>query len=206
MNNKFMQLKKWYEYRTTRERLFFLGLCWAFMYAFFSFFLFRPITNQYDNLFAATKDLKGKISSWNRQIEAVKKISDSPLYKKWLQEKQISNNIRGKYQDLLQTFSVNQWQDIIKTILLPQNNIRVVQIKNFPESTATPLVISGQKKIYQRKLDLVIYGQYFETLNYLNHLDQAFPNIHWDTFDYQVIQYPVAKVEMELSVYYEKKQ
>lgn len=207
MNPYLFRFKKWYDYRSTRERLFILGLCFAFMYAGFYFFIYSSIENRQMSILSQIRKINDNNKSWSMQIEAIKKISDSPLYQKWLSQQQQSINIRGKYQSLLKTFSLNQWQNIIKTVLQPQPNIRLVEIKNFPETAHTPLMLEGEKKkIYQRTLLLVVYSNFFDTLNYMNKLETAFPNIHWTSLNYEVLQYPVAKVEMELSVFYEKNQ
>ena len=101
--------------------------------------------------------------------------------------------------------SSQNWQDIIKTILHSENNVTLDQIKNSPETEFQPTNIDGKgSQIYQQQLLLVIYSNYFDTISYLKKMESALPNIHWNSLKYEVTEYPVARVEMEFSMLYEK--
>ena len=114
-------------------------------------------------------------------------------------------NLEGQSVFLKNLTSSKQWGDVIKTVLQSQNNITLEQIKNFPETVYNPLQLQNVVlKIYQQQLLVVVYSNYFDTINYIQRLEQVLPNLRWDSIHYQVIQYPVGKVEMEFSILYEK--
>lgn len=205
MNWYIIQFRKWYENRITRERVLLLILSWAILYFLFHHLIFKPINARQAALQADIKALDTQIDTWNMQLEELNKLSQSPLYKQWIIHRRSFVNLQHQYQYLMKTPAAKQWQDVIKTILLTQSNITLAQIKNFPEAAYNPTNLpSSLSNIYQQKLLMVFYSNYFDTLNYIKKLESALPTVHWDTLRYQVAQYPVANVEMEFSILYEK--
>ncbi len=197
--------KKWYEHCSIREKILVLGLAFAFQYAIFSFLFFTPIAKNKTKLHNAIKDLKNQTTNWETQIGSLNNIAESAIYKKWQKQYQSLSTLQNQYQYLLETSSSKQWQNIVKILLYPQPNVTFVQVKNFTESPYRFAGAANQEtNIYQQKLLLVIYSRYFDTIAYLQRLEKLLPNIHWDNLHYKVAQYPVAKVEMEFSIFYEK--
>ncbi|SRR5579883_447396 len=205
MNEWLATLKNWYEPRPLRERIIILVLSWVALYAIFYFLFFSSLESETTALQINIKSLDDQINSWNTQISALNQISSSPLYKNWLQQHELFANLQKKYKDLLETSPTKQWQDIIKTILQSQPNITLVQIKDFPEVAYNPAKLPiSSSTLYEQQLLVIVISNYFDTINYIQHLESTLPNIHWDTLHYQVVQYPVAKIEMEFSIFYDK--
>lgn len=205
MNKYILKFRSWYEQCQTRERLLVIVLCWAILYGFFSVFFFKSLEYKQTLLVAQVKQSQSQLDNWKTQIDALNKISESPLYKQWLSQHKLFQRLEAQYKYLLNTSSSKQWQDVIKTILRSQNNITLVQIKNSPETLYNQANVGeGAVKIYQQQLLLVINANFFDTVSYIQQLEEILPNIHWIKLDYQVTQYPMAKIEMEFSILYEK--
>ncbi len=205
MREQIIAFKIWYEARPTREKLLVLVLTCAIIYALFNYLLFNPLDKEEVRLTQNLKTSRQQIKMWQTQIKTLQSISETPLYKKWQAQRQLFDSLQGKYKGLIQSSPATQWQDIIKATLGSQKNITLVQIKNLPESLYNPAGLPADaNKIYEQRLTLIIYSNYFDTLNYIRTLEEALPNIHWTTLNYTVAQYPVAKVEMEFSIFYEK--
>lgn len=205
MNKYILSAKKWYEACSIREKLLTIILSWALLYCVFYFFLFLPLETREKNLEDEIKGLRSNMDNWNTQISALINIAKTPLYKQWQQQHSKFQNLQSKYQNLLQSSSSKQWQDIIRTILRSKSDINIIQIKDFPETLYNPPDMAGLTiKIYQQKLLIIFYSDFFKTVDYLQHLEQLLPNLRWDKLNYQVTQYPTAKVEMEISILYEK--
>jgi len=205
MRQQIATFKIWYEARPMREKLLVLGLLCAIIYAFFSYLLFSPLDKEAITLANNLKTAQHQIKNWQIQINALEKIATTPLYKKWLTQRKLFDHIQGKYKDILQASPTTHWQDIIKTMLNSQKNITLIQIKNSPETLYNPPGLpQGSTKIYEQRLTLAIYSNYLDTLHYIQTLEEELPNMHWSTLNYTVAQYPVAKIEMEFSIFYEK--
>ncbi|TAK74635.1 MAG: hypothetical protein EPO11_06600 [Gammaproteobacteria bacterium] len=205
MNEWLISLRNWYEPRPSRERVLILFLGWAIVYALFYFIFFSPLDKESKALHETLKTEEDTITNWEVQIAALNKIATTPLYKKWQQQNKLFVSLHQKYKNLLKSSSTKQWQDIIKTVLQAQTNITLVQIKDFPEVVYNPanLPISSTT-LYEQRLLVVIFSNYFDTIDYIQHLESLLPNIHWNSLNYQVTQYPVAKIEMEFSIFYDK--
>ncbi|HVE44658.1 MAG TPA: type II secretion system protein GspM [Gammaproteobacteria bacterium] len=203
MNIIFIQFKEWYNTCKTRERILAIFLGWSILYGFFYFFLFKSLDREADLLNADIRNIHHQIKSWDAQIDALNKLSTTPTYKKWLVENAALNKLRTQYKRFLTTSAANQWQDVIKQILSHYPNIKLEQIKNMPESLYQPENINDTN-IYQQTLILTFDSNYIDTFNYIQQLESALPQVHWDTLSYEVTQYPLAKIEMEISILYDK--
>lgn len=205
MHYQLVRFKNWYESRQPSERLCINLLGWALIYALFSLFFLNPFSTKQTYSINQIKSIKDQMKTWNEQINTLNQISYNPLYKQWLKQHQTLTHLQTQHKFILQTASAHEWHHIIKTILQPKNNITIAQIKDFPESVYNPTNVADAKSIiYQKKLVLTFYGNYFDTITYLQQLEKSLPNIHWDSLNYQVAEHPIAKIEMELSIFYEK--
>lgn len=199
-----LKSRRWFETLSFRERILTMLLLWAVIYGVLYFLLFRSIEIKQEAITLEVKELRNNVTNWNSQIESLNKIVASPTYKQWLKQTQSSYNLRGKYKELLQT-SDHQWRDIIKTILSTQTNVKLAQIQNTPETAYTPTgAVNNATNLYQQKMSVVLYSDYFDTMNYLQKLEITLPNIRWDSITYEVQKYPIGKVQMEFSIFYEK--
>jgi MSHA biogenesis protein MshJ len=205
MQNYLLVFKDWYELRPRREQLLMLVLSLALLYAIFSLFLFRPLSIQAEELHNTINASNEQLLSWDTQLNALNKISSSSLYKKWVQSHQSSETLQSEFKFLLQSSPLTHWLDIMKAILHTQTNIMLLQVKNTPEQIYNlPGVINPSNKIYQQQFQITVTGNFYDTVNYLQRLEELLSYIHWDSLNYQVMQYPIAKVDMEFSILYEK--
>ena len=204
MNQYILAFRKWYELRAQRERFFTLLLCWALLYLLFNVCLFNGLDKRKAAVTMEINLLSTAVQDWNKQIAIVNQLAQDPLYKKWLNQYQLFNHLQGQSSTLLQVPTAQQWQSIIRAILQEKKNVTLVQIKNFPETLYSPANIPMPIKVYEQRFLVSIYSSFFDAVNYLQYLEGLLSNIHWNSLTYQVIQYPVAKVEMEFSIFYEK--
>lgn len=205
MNERIKQFKSWLEERELRERLLIAGLFWALFYAIFSLFLFNAIDAERKELAASIKQARDKIRNWKLQLNYLSKIPETPLYKEWVSHNQNYQNLKQTYKDILGKPIAEQWKDIMKSVLRNHPNISVDQVKTLPETVYQPSS-TGDKRgaIYQEQMQLSIFGGFKDVVNYLQILESGLPNIYWNTLNYEVEDYPMAKVDMEFSVLYEK--
>jgi MSHA biogenesis protein MshJ len=197
--------RKWYQQRNMREKLLTIALSWACLYAIFSLAVFWPLNSNITTLRSDIRNINNQINTWNLQLNALGMLANSPLYKEWSSQHQSIHDLQQKYKVFSQSTSSQQWLEVIKNVLQPKNNVTLAQVKNAPEIIYNPFNASdATSKLYQQQISLTVYGNYFDIINYLRQLEIALPNIRWDSLAYQVIQYPVAKVDMEFSIFYDK--
>lgn len=203
MKTYILLFKRWYERLTLRERIGTVLLTWAVTYALTYFIFYRAIDIEAAHITSAIKAQTNTVNTWKIQINGLQKIADSSLYQQWLTHHKHFQDLQKQYNYLLQSSS-NKLQEILETILRSQSNVTLEQVKNYPETSFTAEKNSPWH-LYQRRFLIVVDSNYLETIRYLQQLEKLLPNIHWDNLHYQVLQYPSAKVEVEFSIFYEKK-
>jgi len=205
MDKYLTNYRVWYQGRNLREKLLVITLSWALIYAIFSILFFHSIDAASEQ---NTKDLKttnDQIKNWQTQLKFLADIPKTALYKEWVSEHNNYQALKDKYKNLLGKPGSNKWDDIIKTILSNYPNITIEKIENLPESAyETGKIQSTPDSIYQQQMRLSVLGNFQDIVAYLSSLEAAMPTIHWDTLNYTVTTYPIARVEMEFSILYEK--
>src|SRR3990167_3049967 len=202
MRQYILLFKQWYELRSDRERILVLLLMWALLYVIFNFGLFRGLDKREEVLKLDIKLLSDQAGGWKQQVAAINQLSREPRYQQWLKQRQLFSHLKGKSLSLLQLPISQQWQNIINTILQEKRNVTLVQIKNFPESPYSLPNVSGASTVSEQRFLVTIYSNFFDTVNYLQYLEGVLPNVRWNSLSYQVTQYPIAKVELEFSIFY----
>ena len=205
MHTYLLHLKRWYTQLSTKERLLLLALSFLLIYAIFYFAILRGTEKKHRLLLEEINTTEQQQIQTKLQIDVLKKIGESPLYKTWQQQNKLLQTMQTKYSRLIHTPSQDEWQNILRSILEINPAITIAQIKNFPESEyKSTNGNSLAAKLYQQRLLIVFYGNYFDTLDFLTGLEKALPTLHWTSLSYQVVQYPIAKIELELAILYEK--
>tara|TARA_R110000868_G_scaffold290766_5_gene550936 strand:+ start:2749 stop:3381 length:633 start_codon:yes stop_codon:yes gene_type:complete len=205
INHSLKSYQSWFDQRNLREKLLVFALSWALIYALFSLFLFRTVDTRNSEITGQIKKTQNEITSWKTQLDYLKEIPKSPLYKEWLAQNQQYESLKSQYKHLIGKAGPDKWDQIIKTILSSYPNIIIEKIENDPEKHyQTTKIESEPDTIFQQQMKLTVLGNFQDIVGYLSSLEKAMPNIHWDTLNYEVTEYPLARVAMEFSVLYEK--
>ncbi len=205
MDERLQQFKTWFEKRSLREKLWVTGLSFAIIYALFSLILFRPIDNRHAELTQQLKTASDNVKNWQTQLQYLTEIPKTNSYKEWVKEHNNYLLLKDKYKNLLGKSGPEKWDEIIKTVLSEYPNIAIEKIENKPETLyETSKIQSKPDTIYQQQMRVTVKGDFNDIVSYLISLENALPSIHWDTLTYTVTDYPLAQVEMEFSIIYEK--
>jgi hypothetical protein len=204
-NSSLTKFKDWFEERNLREKLLVCALSWAAIYATFSFILFYPIDSVRATLHTQIKATRSDITNWQTQLKFLKEIPNTQIYKDWVKQHQNYSTLKDKYKHMIGQQDNNQWDNIISTVLQEFPNITVEKIGNGAETSFISAKIQSMPDtLYQQKMTVIVLGNFDDIVSYLSSLEKAMPNIHWDTLNYEVTVYPLARVAMEFSVLYEK--
>jgi hypothetical protein len=197
--------KKWYEKSNNQYKVLVILIGWFFIYLLFSLVFFKGQADQRLILTTQINELNHQVATWENQVKILKELPKSPYYKKWQEQRKELQSLQGRYQTLLKNSSSKQWEEVTDHLLKTEKNLKVIKIKNLPETVYTPpQPLKINTKIYQQKLIFSLAGDYTDTVAYLNHLEADLPNIRWNNLNYQVTNYPNAKIDMEFSILYEK--
>lgn len=196
---------EWYDKRSFRERILVLSFGFLIVYMAFNFILFRSVDYEHSELQSELVSLSKQKEEWKTQIKILEQILNNPLYKQWVAQQTHFKNMQHKYKSLINASSPAEWQNIITTVLQSDEDIRIDQIKNLPEIAWKSMEINEAKtKIFEQAMIVSFYGNYLNTFKYVKKLETLLPNVHWDRLVYQTMEYPIGKVDLELSILYEK--
>ena len=138
------------------------------------------------------------------QINALQLISQTAIYKKWLKQNQSIKELEIQYKRFLKASPSLQGQAVTQAILQSTNKVKIDEIKNTPE---TPFHVDDPRivtRLYQQPLVLIFTSTYFDNIAYLQYLEKALPNVRWESLDYEVMNYPMAKIQLQFAILYEE--
>lgn len=206
MNTYIEQFREWFNAREKREKfLIFIG-SWALIYAVFTLTLFNTIDEKNALLAKEISKTDTDIQKTQEQLKFISEIPNTPIYKDWQKQNEKFQALKKQYSALLTKSSKDHWTSIIRTLLQSHPNISMVSIEQLPETARTAKTdnTAATGDIFEQHMKLVVTGNYGDMVAYLQSLEKALVNIHWDSLDYKVTEYPKADVTMEFSILYEK--
>lgn len=93
----------------------------------------------------------------------------------------------------------NKLDDVFRDLLNRQKGLKLLSVRSLPSRQLSSQVAEGNAKhpiVMEDGLRLTFSGSYFATLKYLQDLEALHWRIFWDSLDYQVGEYPDAKVTL----------
>ncbi|WP_409420977.1 MSHA biogenesis protein MshJ [Pseudaeromonas sp. ZJS20] len=106
---------------------------------------------------------------------------------------QVDEQLQAQTVDLI---SARQMPDVLRRLLAESGKLRLLSLASL---SPTPLLPEeGPVNFYQHGLRLRFAGGFADTYRYLRALEQLPEHFYWQRLEYQVGQYPLAEVELEL--------
>lgn len=98
--------------------------------------------------------------------------------------------------------SPQEMTSMLRDIFRHQKNLELIELTNLAVS---PLLTEEQQQetspdigLYRHPVRLIFEGNYTDTLNYLKALESMPNRFYWNRFDYQVLEYPKARVSLNI--------
>jgi len=200
MNDYLTQIMTVFNKRSERERMIITVLMVAFIFLIWLPCFFLPLTHK-------ANSLHGKLMQVERHVDAI-----SIIYKDYRDIIQSSPAEAGKKIKVLED----------KLVALQHHPLLVKQMIHTPEDmknllqsisktgamlsldqeqgmTATPIP-NQTADLANQKIVVEFDGGYFETIRYLQYLEALPWYLSFDSLDYQVEQYPNAKIKIVINV------
>lgn len=194
---------------TERERvLAFLAAVVLILFGGFTLFV-EPVSDAIAKAEAKTARQQSEIRRYDTQIavfeeELARDPNDSLKQQSarlLARVQEVDNQFANEIQDLV---PAQQMPGLLETVLSGASDLTLLEMKSIPPldvlADGTPQQESGQNEVglYQHGVKLVLEGSYFDVQRYIASLENLSWRFYWKSFDYQVQQYPTAKVQIEL--------
>lgn len=115
-----------------------------------------------------------------------------------LENKRLDKRLSALTSDLV---PANKMAELLESILSESSTLSLVSLDSLPAK----LLHAGDNGhsqqplgLYQHGVKLTLEGQYFTIQQFLDALEQSKWQFYWKRFDYQVSEYPLATLELEL--------
>ncbi len=194
----------WLAQRTPREAVLVFLAGFALIYLLWNLIVELPLRHSREALLNQSQDTSRLLDTQKQNLNAIEVIiSSSSFTRNITRQKQLSSQFRRagqQLQGLQQTFvPVEALSRVTNDVIAQQEEVLLVSMKTFSgepwlKSTAAKKNLSNLQDIYQHKMELEFRGSYFNTIAFLAHLEKLPWHLYWDQLDYQVLEYPEAKV------------
>ena len=197
--NKLLEL---FENLTQREKFIVLALLLVTLGGSWNLFFYQPIAQRQQALQQQQLTLNNQKALQQVAANRQKSVSADPNSdnQKKLDELKSQSAYQQKQIMLLglKSFvSASSMADILNAVL---TEIKLLKLLNLETLPATPLLDVKQHDptIYKHELIITLFGDYINTLNYLKVLEALPWAIALDSIDYEVKDYPMAKITLHI--------
>lgn len=214
MKQYWQQLSEKYLTLALRERL--ILLCTLSVLIIFTWlhFYFDVAQKQQKNLQQQISVEEQGIATLAEQLdELTKKLENDPNQVLRAEQRQLNAQLATLNDDidlhLKGLLAPEQMLDVLRSLVTSQKNIRLLSVRNLPaepyqlvntRTTEGASAMQEQEKaaIYSHQMELVLEGDYFSVVGYLQLLEQQ-SGFYLNQLNYEVTTYPHARVTMRVS-------
>ena len=187
---------------TAREKTIFFSTLLIVVWGAWDAYIYQPIKTKQEQLTNELNTINIQLSAQRQaatQIEALGKIDPDQANKHKLTE------VKLELQKLKQQLDIGDKKfvpaglmaEVLRDMLKQNTGLKLIRLETLPVTTLSE---SSQQQswVYRHGLSITLSGNYFNTLNYLKSLESLPWRFNWDSIDYQVIEYPVAKTTINV--------
>ncbi len=202
MNPTLDHLLQRFELLSGREKIMLTCTVLTIIWSSWDTFIYQPLKKQQHTLQSQISIAKTELTAQQLAAEKLEKLTvDSPNKqgKKNLAKLQQSiAELKYKLSTANKKFTPPQLMaTVLRDILSRNRQLHLIKLENKPTTPFT-LVSDQSPWVYRHSLVITLQGSYFDTLNYLQSLEESPWRINWDMINYQVINYPTAEINIRV--------
>ncbi len=165
-------------------------------------FIYQPIQNKQEILTTERNTLEKQLirnQQTSRNIQSLGKLDPNKVNKEKLHA--INQQISSLKQKLTRRnkkfVSATRMVEVLQDMLKQNHGLELISLKKLPVAEISETK-SIKLPIYRHGLILHFSGSYFNMLDYLKILEALPWRINWEAIDYQVKQYPIAEITLQI--------
>jgi len=215
MNNYLDSFSKYLLELSLRERVLFLFVSIAIIYAVWDGVIFSPQADHYQELLGKQQQLinqqqqlersiaesTAKIES-NKRTQQQQKHSIEEFKQKSLESNEALNNI------LTNLVPPTKITEFLHSLVLQTHGLKLLELNNEEVEIISLTDIEPEEKslqegnprsvLYKHATTIKLSGSYQQLYNYLETLEDSQWNLYWENLDYHVAQYPLAEITVRV--------
>jgi MSHA biogenesis protein MshJ len=200
-------LLKWIDARQVRERV--VLLCAALGLVVMSWLVFAhdPVVAEKNSATRAIASAQGRVADeLKRQQDIRASFSNDPNAFALSRQRELVGatatadaRLNELYGELI---SPQQMSQMLTTLLQRETMLDLISLENQPSVSLLPnnSTADGEApmQVYKHGLRMVFEGDFLETVEYLRSLERLDANFFWDNLDFQVGDYPKARISLDI--------
>ncbi len=202
MSSSLNSLLQRFELLSNREKLMLLSTAMVIIWSSWDSFLYQPLSDQHKLLASKIAVATSELTTQQTLLTKLEELSSG-------NQNQEANaelaRLRSSISDFKQKISTGskkfaepkQMAKTLRDMLKKNARLRLQKLENTP-GKAFPKASGHPPLIYRHGLVLTLQGTYFDTLNYLQSLENLPWRINWEMIDYQVRNYPEAETVIRI--------
>jgi len=210
LQTKMNWLKEQIDKRSMRERVLIFSALLIIIFAFWKAFIFDKIFGSQEAIAQNLQIMEKTIQQLQGQLtEVAKDIQSDPITKLRnqirvvdVQNKRLEANLLELTKQLIPPVEMTR---LLQDMIAERNGIQIIQVRNLPEEPLfTPEQLQSEEteiakfQVYRHPLFIEFNADFHTTLAFIEALEALPWKMHWADLDYQVQQYPLAKVKLTI--------
>lgn len=216
INQALQKGSEYFESYSLRERVLASVTIITVLFISWDTWLMTPEAIKQEQVLTDMQNLNHKIEDITTQLTAA---DTQPLRHQSIQKKQRIDEIERILKQLKQQqnslagefIAPQKMVSVLRDMLETQSSLVLTQFRSlgtrplFPENTASiekkikdEAAPHQTYKIYKHGVEIIFEGDFFSTLHYLQTLEDMPWRFYWDTVNYQVLEFPQARVTITI--------
>jgi len=203
-------VEQWLAARSKREAILVYLAGFAVVYIVWNLFFEMPLKRQKLALENQIQDLHKMLDTQQGNLSEVERLINSSAFVRQLQRQQKLNSQSVQAGKVLHSIEetfvpVDLLARVTNDIIAQQAEVSLVSMKTFSaepwlQTPGAKQNFSSLQGVYQHRMELEFRGTYFNAIAFLGHLEKLPWHLYWDHLDYQVLNYPEARVLLRFYV------
>lgn len=197
INDSCNQLSVAFNKRSERERIAIVLIAMGCIFAFWLFCLILPLSKKQTIIQNKLQDMKKNVyaisdiyNEYQLFLKSPSKTSEAKI--KALDEKLIAL----QHHPLLAKKIIDTPEEMKNFLQAISKTGTMLNLNQAQKLTAAPMMANNTANLFNQKIAIELDGSYFETIKYLEYLEKLPWYLSFDSLDYQVEQYPNAKIKI----------
>ena len=212
MSSRVEQLKTRFEGLSKREQYIVLGGIFVVLVFLWDALLFAPLQRDSERIKKQINELNSSLANQSGELVRISaEASNDPNAALRVQQQNLVGHLQGLDQQAGQLtdnlIRPQQMTQVLEQVLgqQPQGRLRLVKVASVPAKQVTAGVEANQGEaeedsaLYRHGFEIQLEGNYFDTLEYLQLLEQLPWRVLWNGLEYQVQEYPKAKIKLRIN-------
>lgn len=208
MKHKLAEFIKWVNARSTRERVFLAGAALAVPLALWDSALMEPLAARREQAAKQVSALQGEVEKLEAQTERLAAELSIDLDAENRDKKEqlltalerLREVVDRRTEDLIPP---SEMTSVLKEMLIRQEHLRLVRLESLPVEPLfmTPEALEAHTEgsdLFKHGVVIEVLGDYPSTVRYLREIEQLPRRFFWESLDYEVLEYPKARVTLIL--------